>query len=64
MKENITAKEMLEFLQEEFTKALYDKEHFDDDRQLERVIWQKELVEALIQEPVNLQKNGKVTTGF
>ena len=60
---------MLAYLQELLTDYMEEAERWghDDRIVLEKfhgMIACKEMVEALIQEPVNLGLNGKVTVGF
>ena len=67
MKKTVSADSMLYYLQEAFTYALEQRKKYNDDyssKLISAVIAQKELVEAMIGEPVNLQKDGKVTVGF
>ncbi len=67
MKKSVTAASMLAYLQQHFTRALYEVEHYHDEHaeaRMDAVIAQKELVEALIGAPVNLQLDGKVTVGY
>lgn len=60
--------QMLEYLQEGLTRWTKEKEQYPDSeitwKHLDALIAQKEMVEALIGEQVNLQKDGRVTTGF
>lgn len=64
----ITEKMMLDYLQSYLDFAMNEKERFGMDERTEGlfhgVIACKEMVEALIKAPVNLQKDGKVTVGF
>lgn len=60
---------MLIYLQEMLDKFMAEKEMYGaDDRMVEKdfddMIACKEMVEALIEEPVNLQLDGKVTIGL
>ena len=69
MDKNFTAKDLLRYLQSQMDDFQEDLKRFgSDDRivhsKLEAMIACKEMVEALIEEPVNLQKDGKVTVGF
>ena len=68
MNKTITAEQMINYLQERFAFYKKDvKEHGDDVynvHYLQEIIACKEMVEYLIREPVNLQKDGKVTIGF
>lgn len=63
-KENLIA--YLQSQMDDFQEEL--KQYGIEDRvvksKLDAMIACKEMVEALIQEPVNLQKDGKVTVGF
>lgn len=64
MKEQIIA-----YLQQSLDEYLADREQYGaDDRVVQHrfyeMIGAKELAEVLLREPVNLQKDGKVTTGF
>lgn len=61
--------QMLNYLQGMLDAFLEDKERygFEDyavQKDFEAMIACKEMVEALIGEPVNLRKDGKVTVGF
>ena len=68
MIETVKATTMLAYLQESFSRALYEVEHYHDahaEARMDATIAQKELVEAMIGAPVNLRMdNGKVTVGF
>jgi len=60
---------MLEYLQQMLDDFMQEKEKYGiEDRIVEHkfdaMIACKEMVEALIQEPVNLRKDGRVTVGF
>lgn len=60
---------MIEYLQQMLDKFNDEMERYGKyDRMVEKrfddMIACKEMVEALIEEPVNLQKDGKVTVGF
>ena len=60
---------MLQYLQEMMDRVQSEiKQYGVEDRMVEKrisdMIACKEMVEALIREPVNLQKDGKVTVGF
>jgi len=64
-----TKEDLLRYLQSQMDDFKRNEERFGlEDRivehKLDAMIACKEMVEALIQEPVNLQKDGKVTTGF
>ena len=61
--------QMINYLQQMLDKFTDEMERYGkDDRIVEKrfddMIACKEMVEALIGEPVNLQKDGKVTVGF
>ena len=65
----ITEKQMLDYLQAKLTRfqkeeARYGMEEETVERLFDEMIACKEMVEALIQKPVNLQKDGIVTVGF
>lgn len=69
MNKTYTKEQMLNYLQQmmdDFKK--WEKMlGFEDERVLDKLtgmIACKEMVEAFIQEPVNLQSDGKVTVGF
>lgn len=69
MKETIKTTDMLVYLQSMLDEFMAEsKKYGNDDPHVERLFgWMigcKEMVEALIQCPVNLQKDGKVTVGF
>lgn len=69
MNNTVTAETMIEYLQEMMDDFQEEKEMFGKDdrivrKKLDAMIACKEMVEALIGEPVNLQKDGKVTVGF
>lgn len=64
-----TKEQMINYLQQMMDKVQDEiKQYGVDDRLVEHridaMIACKEMVEAFIQEPVNLQKDGKVTVGF
>ena len=66
---NITKETLINYLQSQMDDFMKEKERYGiEDRYVERkldaMIACKEMVEAIIQEPVNLQKDGRVTTGF
>lgn len=68
-KTEVETQSMLDYIQELFTDWLADREKYGpDDRIVDHVFHQligmKTMVEILIGTPVNLQKDGKVTTGF
>ena len=61
--------QMINYLQQMLDRFTDEMERYGkDDRIVEKrfddMIACKEMVEALIGEPVNLQKDGKVTVGF
>ena len=61
--------QMLQYLQSQLTDFQNElKKYGPEDRVVERkfdaMIACKEMVEAIIGEPVNLQKDGRVTVGF
>lgn len=69
MKNTVTSKEMLDYLQMFLTAWLEDKDKYGmKDRMvlkdMDRLIACKSMVETLIGVPVNLQMNGEVTIGF
>jgi hypothetical protein len=60
---------MLQYLQEMMDKVQDEIKRYGIDnrmtqKRIDDMIACKEMVEALIMEPVNLQKDGKVTVGF
>lgn len=60
-----TEQDLINVLQVNLTKLLKDRDNnpwFNED--LKMLIDWKEMVELLIQQPVNLQQDGKVTVGF
>lgn len=66
---NITEKQMLDYLQAKLTKfekmaARYGMDDKEVCRMFDDMIACKEMVEALIGQPVNLQQDGLVTVGF
>ena len=66
---NITKETLINYLQSQMDNFMKEKERYGiEDRYVERkldaMIACKEMVESLIGEPVNLQKDGRVTTGF
>lgn len=68
MTNNISTTAMLEYLQELLTQFQEEaKEYGNEDRHVRRLfdsmIACKEMTEALIGEPINLRKDGKVTIG-
>lgn len=69
MKEVVKTQVMLGYLQSLLTEFVSEKDAFGTDdrivnKKLDQMIACKEMVEILIGEPVNLGKNGIVTTGF
>jgi len=69
MRKTVTAELMLEFLTDEWKKThhLMEKLGLDDERcvtHCDMCIGMKELVEAMICEPVNLRMDGTVTLGL
>lgn len=66
---NITEKQMLDYLQAKLTKfqkqeAKYGMDNILVCKMFDDMIACKEMVEVLIQKPVNLQLDGIVTVGF
>lgn len=69
MRNTVTSKEMLDYLQMFLTAWLEDKNKYGMEdrivqRDTDRLLACKSMVEALIGVPVNLQLDGKVTTGL
>lgn len=69
MDKTFTGADMIEYLQTMLTRFQNDMNKYGvNDRIVERefddMIACKEMVEALVGEPINLQKDGKVTVGF
>lgn len=65
----ITVEMMINYLQSQMNDFKKDEAEYGlEDRttlnKLDAMIACKEMVESLINEPVNLQKDGKVTVGF
>lgn len=65
----VTQEQMINYLQQMMDRVQNEiKRYGADDRMVEHridaMIACKEMVEAFIQQPVNLQKDGKVTVGF
>ena len=60
--------DLLKYLQSQMDDFKESEKKFGFDREtksrLDAMIACKEMVEALIEKPVNLQKDGKVTVGF
>lgn len=63
-----TEEQMINYLQSMMDRAKYEEERYGRDERtiglFDNMIACKEMVEALIQKPVNLRKDGKVTVGF
>jgi len=63
-----TEEQMITYLQSMMDRAKYEEERYGRDERtiglFDNMIACKEMVEALIQKPVNLRKDGKVTVGF
>ena len=64
-----TANDLLNYLQSQMDDYQEEKKNFGAEDRVVRskcsaMIACKEMVEALICQPVNLQKDGKVTVGF
>ena len=69
MKTEVKTQDMLDYIQGVFTMYLEEREQYGpDERGVRRLFFEclgmKKMVENLIGVPVNLQKDGKVTTGF
>lgn len=69
MNKTVTAQQMIDFLQRKMDKfkKMESRLGFEDEyvtELLDELIAQKEMVEALICEPVNLGVDGRVTVGF
>lgn len=69
MMRTFTKEDLLRYLQNQMDDFKKNEERYGiEDRyvehKLDAMIACKEMVEALIGEPVNLRKDGKVTTGF
>lgn len=69
MEEYVKTQDLLDYIQEIFTMYLEEREEYgSDDRTVIRLfhhcMGMKTMVENLIHTPVNLRKDGKVTTGF
>ena len=64
----VTEYELIAYLQEMMDEFKQEQEQFGNDRstmrKLDAMIACKEMVEALIGQPVNLRKDGQVTVGF
>ena len=65
----VKTENLLDYIQAIFTMYLEEREKYGpDDRVVTRlfheVIGMKKMTENLIHTPVNLQKDGKVTTGY
>ena len=66
---NATEEKMVKYLQAKMDKfkkleAKYGFEDREVQHLLDEMIACKEMVEAILEQPVNLQQNGKVTVGF
>ena len=63
-----TEEQMINYLQSMMDRAKYEEERYGRDERtmglFDNMIACKEMVETLIQKPVNLQKDGRVTVGF
>lgn len=69
MFDTIKKEDLINYLQEMLSDYMTDKEVYgSEDRIVTKKFYAmiacKEMVEGLIREPVNLQKDGKVTVGF
>lgn len=69
LEEYIMKEQMIKYLQERLTEVKAEEAQFGiQDRivikKIDALIACKEMVEAIIMEPVNLGKDGKVTIGF
>lgn len=69
MKKTFTKEDLIAYLQSELDDFLKDAAKFGKDNRivqhkLDAMLANKDMVESLILEPVNLQKDGKVTVGF
>lgn len=69
MKKTFTKENLIAYLQSELDDFLKDAVKFGKDNRivqhkLDAMLANKDMVESLILEPVNLQKDGKVTVGF
>lgn len=80
MKQTVDAKAMIQYLQEMMDAYKEEEQAFKEwadekdwykfntteyaKRQMRNMVACKEMVETLIEEPVNLRKDGKVTVGF
>ena len=66
--QTFTKDQMINYLQSMMDKFKHDEAKYGMDHHTEHIldamIACKEMVETLIQEPVNLQKDGRVTVGF
>ena len=65
----INREELLQYLQSQLTDFEDERKKYGSydrvvKRKLQAMIACKDMVEALLQEPVNLGKDGKVTVGF
>lgn len=68
MKTEVKTKDLLAYIQDLFTEYLEDRERYGnnprEEHRLQQLLGMKDMVENLIGEPVNLRKDGRVTTGF
>lgn len=68
MKQTVTTESMINYLQYKLNQFEKENAKYGMDKHTEalfdEMIACKEMVEALIEMPVNLQKDGKVTVGF
>lgn len=68
MKQTVSTETLIQYLQSMMDEFKEDEARYGHDahtiRKLDDMIACKEMVEALIEMPVNLQKDGKVTVGF
>lgn len=69
MREVITGEELIDYLQQMLSAWIQDKDRYGagDEwvkKDMDRMLACKDMVEALIHEPVNMGKDGTVTTGF
>lgn len=69
MMKTFTKEDLLRYLQSQMDDFKKNEERYGIENEwvshkLDAMIACKEMVEALIGEPVNLRKDGKVTTGF
>jgi hypothetical protein len=69
MNETVKTEDLLNYLQALLNEFMEDREAYGPgdrivQKKMHGMIACKEMVEALIRVPVNLQKDGKVTVGF